>query len=355
MMRRFSILTLVVAFHFFSCGSDTSGSGDYKLSDIPVPEIPVTTMVCKSDVFDFLIATSGIVQSMSEAQVQFKGDGIIEDIYVSSGDWVKKGQLLAGLESTHRKLLLKKATVQLEEKRISFEDLMMGFKGVQDSLNIKSIRRNVSYSSGLAAAEIQHQEAELNYNNGFLHAVSSGIVSNLSLKKGNPVTTGQVLCFIHDPQQLSVSCNVIESDAFRLQKKFTAKIRPVSDRDAVYQAVVTNINPRVDEQSGMVRVDLQVTEPRRLIPGMHVLVEFKVPGGSSIIIPKEAVVIRSGKNVVFTMQDGLAKWNYVTLGNDNGREVEVLQGLTEGEQVIVSNIVQLSHNTVVVVRNTPGL
>jgi len=42
----------------------------------------------------------------------------------------------------------------------------------------------------------------------------------------------------------------------------------------------------------------------------------------------------------------LAKWNYVTVGREKGKEFEILEGLTEGQQVIVTNNLQLAHDAI---------
>jgi multidrug efflux pump subunit AcrA (membrane-fusion protein) len=75
-----------------------------------------------------------------------------------------------------------------------------------------------------------------------------------------------------------------------------------------------------------------------------------VPAAERIVLPKEAVVIRVGRAVVFTAEDGRAKWNFITTGRDNGKEVEILDGLTEGKEVIITNNLQLAHDAPVSVQ-----
>jgi hypothetical protein len=77
---------------------------------------------------------------------------------------------------------------------------------------------------------------------------------------------------------------------------------------------------------------------------MSVQITFIIPYNKNIIVPKEAVVIRSGKHVVFTAERGLAKWNYVTVGRENGKEIEIIEGLKENQAVIITNNLQLAHD-----------
>ncbi|MEM6522263.1 MAG: hypothetical protein AAF693_00650 [Bacteroidota bacterium] len=77
---------------------------------------------------------------------------------------------------------------------------------------------------------------------------------------------------------------------------------------------------------------------------MNVQIKFALTQNKTLAIPKEALVIRSGREVVFVHEDGQAKWHYITSGVTNGEEVEVLQGLEEGMQVITENNLQLAHD-----------
>jgi len=107
---------------------------------------------------------------------------------------------------------------------------------------------------------------------------------------------------------------------------------------------VKEINPRVDSKTNLVNVIVQLNATKAMMPGMSVQITLKVRGKETILVPKEAVVIRSGKEVVFTLEDNLAKWNYVKIGSANGKDVAVLEGLKQNQQVIISNNLQLAHD-----------
>ena len=83
---------------------------------------------------------------------------------------------------------------------------------------------------------------------------------------------------------------------------------------------------------------------RNLFEGMNVrvVIERRLP--NQIVIPKSAVVERSGRKVVFTVEDGLAKWHYVTVAHENDEEVAIGEGLRAGERVIVSGNLNLGHD-----------
>ena len=106
---------------------------------------------------------------------------------------------------------------------------------------------------------------------------------------------------------------------------------------------VMAINPKVDE-NGLVQVTLTLKSSKNLLPGMNARAIIRAPQRNSLVVPKDAVVYRSGRAVIFTIENGKeSKWNYVEVGRDNGREIEVLDGIPENSTVITTNNLQLAH------------
>ena len=107
----------------------------------------------------------------------------------------------------------------------------------------------------------------------------------------------------------------------------------------------------------MVKVKASVNAKGRLFSGMNVKVSVRRTLDAQLIIPKTAVVQRSGRTVVFTLQNGKAIWNYVQTGMENADSCVVSdrsadgveEGLLEGDTVIVSGNVNLAHESPVVV------
>ena len=107
----------------------------------------------------------------------------------------------------------------------------------------------------------------------------------------------------------------------------------------------------------MVKVKASVDERGKLFSGMNVRVSVRRSLGNQLVIPKTAVVVRTGKQVVFTLQKGKAVWNYVLTGLENATEcivsdksqAGVTDGLLEGDTVIVTGNLNLAHEAEVCV------
>jgi RND family efflux transporter MFP subunit len=327
------------------CGMDKSEVKEQDPSSLKGQLSPteVLTVAATRKPFEHFINTNGKVESSKEVQVQFRISGIVSEILTNNGQLVKKGDIIAKIESQKYNLEAEKAKVLLKEKSVAFEDQITGFKG-QDDEKLKIIRENIRYSSGLASAEISYEQAKLDLENTIIKAPISGIISDLNIREGNLVKADESFCLIHDQSYLRVSCDVLEADAFNLFAGQMASIQPLFEKDRTFQAKVTSINPRVNLKTGLVRVQLTLGQSKELLPGMNVGVIIKVPHEKNIIVPKEAIVVRSGKQVVFTVENELAKWNYVTTGRENGKEIEITEGLKENQMVIITNNLQLAHD-----------
>lgn len=342
-------LLLFVSLNIFYFCSSKSSFDQTDASDLTsdIPPTEVTISIARTRPFDYFIPTSGKIFSSREVPLQFRRNGLIENLYAKTGDLVNQGDLLAALENAKQEIALARSKLSVEEKMFDFQDLLLSYRSSKDTLTNEAAIKNIRISSGLAAAELAFEEAKLEYNNSFIRAPFSGVVAGVNLSEGSPVRDGDELCYVHDPKSLVVKCGVLEGDALILKRGIRAQVTPISMPEAKYSAEVEIVNPRVNNPSGMVDVVLRLDGNPMMFPGMNVQVIFQISYDENLIVPKEAVVIRSGKHVIFTVENSLAKWNYVAIGRENGREVEILSGLQPGDSVITRNNLQLSHDAMI--------
>jgi len=114
-----------------------------------------------------------------------------------------------------------------------------------------------------------------------------------------------------------------------------------------YTGRITKINPMVDE-NGMVKVRAELKNGGKLLEGMNVKILIRKPVEDRLVVPKEALVIRQGRDVVFVREDSLAIWKYVTTEYENSDSFSISEGLEEGDKVIYRGNVNLAHETVVI-------
>ncbi|TVR68708.1 MAG: efflux RND transporter periplasmic adaptor subunit [Marinilabiliales bacterium] len=293
------------------------------------------------------LITNGRLRAVTEATVHFRVNEMIKEVNVINGQWVNKGDLLAVLEEFPFTSRLERALDQVERTRLELEDVLLGHGYfLRDSLRVPEHIWNMArIRSGYNAALNDLAEARYQMSGTRLKAPVSGVIAGLEAKPHNHSSAYQNFCVIVDNSQLEARFPVLESETSMIAAGQTVEVRPFAARDKSFSGKVTGFDPRVDEQ-GMVMVRALVDNPAgELIDGMNVQVIIKREMTGQLIIPREALVLRQGRQVVFTLQDSLAMWNYVETGLENSRQFTVNEGLTEGQEVIISGNFNLAHET----------
>ena len=145
---------------------------------------------------------------------------------------------------------------------------------------------------------------------------------------------------------MNVTFPVIESEFAFLRKGMPVNIIPFINDSTIISGTTTQINPQVDDTC-MISVKAEFRNNGQLIDGMNVRVIIRKPVPDRLVVPKEALAIRQGKDVIFVRQDSLAIWKYVTVEFENSNSISVKEGLEPGDLVIISGNVNLAHETTV--------
>jgi len=297
--------------------------------------------------FPLELVSNGKLVAQKKAFLNFKITGVLKNIHFKNGQRVQEGQLIAELENSMEKLDLEQAKLRLERARIDRLDKIVshkvGAKNPEDVSEeaLKRFNMEVGYNEAVLSAE----QAEIKYNYTKLIAPFSGRIANLETKPNNSPKSGEPFCILMDDSRFEVIFPVMESEISRLATGQEITLKPFFLDSVYYPGVISEINPLIDEH-GMVKVKAIVNDKnKRLIEGMNVkvFVRDKVPG--CLIVPKEAVVLRNNKQVVFSLfNDTLAKWNYVFTELENSQSYSIKEGLTPGDTVITIGNVHLAHH-----------
>lgn len=343
-----AVLTVIILMTALSCGGQNENdAASLARREHYAEVIEVRTSPVVRGSFARELITNGRLRAVTEATVHFRVNEMIKEVSVINGQRVNEGDLLAVLEEFPFSSRLERALDQVERTRLELEDVLLGHGYfLRDSLKVPEHIWNMArIRSGYNAARNELAEARYQMSGTRLKAPVSGVIAGLEAKPHNHSSAYQYLCVIVDNSQLEARFPVLESETSMIAAGQPVDVRPFASRDKSYSGKVTGFDPRVDEQ-GMVMVRALVDNPAgELIDGMNVQVIIKreVPG--QLIIPREALVLRQGRQVVFTLQDSLAMWNYVETGLENSRQFTVNEGLTEGQEVIISGNFNLAHET----------
>ncbi|MDX1904659.1 MAG: efflux RND transporter periplasmic adaptor subunit [Thermonemataceae bacterium] len=312
--------------------------------------LEVETKKVQKKAFNYIIQSNAKVEAKEQAVLQFRSQGYIEKVLVQNGELVTAGQVIAILDSREAQLALEKAKNQ---RAVAYEeyikevldyggDLALENMGLKAELNERILARK-----GVRAAELAIKEASLQLSYTQLKAPFSGIISDCSIKAGNFISSSQSVCTLYGTRDLQAITEILESELTVIKIGQEAQIIPINcqeEKQCILEGVVTEINPKIGI-NGLFRVKISIKKPEGIFLGTNLQVKIEAPQRNTLLVSKKAIVIRSGRKVVFSVENGLAKWNYVKTGLENTEEVEILEGLSENQVIIVSNNLQLNHDS----------
>ena len=170
-------------------------------------------------------------------------------------------------------------------------------------------------------------------------APRSGAVTGLNLADGMFIEPDKTLLSITELDSVWVMAEVIESQAAFARPGMAAEVRLPSDPGRVWSAVVDYIYPELRPETRTVRLRLRLSNPDRLLrPNMFAAVRLAAtPRTGVLAIPAEALIrTGQGERVVLALEGGRFKPVPVKAGITVGDQVEVLEGLQEGDRVVTS-------------------
>lgn len=242
--------------------------------------------------------SNGKVTAGAMADLRFETTGVVAHIYVKNGAPVRKGQKLAELDKFRLKNKTAQAKDALDKAELELQDVLIG-QGypVGDTSKIPAdIMKLARVKSGYDQSLSQYELAAYEEEHATLVAPFDGVVANLFSKPFNEASTSESFCSIIGTQGMEVDFTVLESELPLIKSGDKVIVTPYSDASSKQEGRITQINPLVDDK-GMVKVKASVNGRGRLFSGMNVRVNVHRSLDGQLVIPKSAVVLRSGKQV----------------------------------------------------------
>lgn len=346
-MKYYQLFAILILAGMMACSGDKKEADNKEESVetvLPDEANEVTVMTLQSTDFNHELVSNGKLSARRFVDLKFESAEPVAAIYVKNGDRVTKGQKLAELSTFRLANKLAQSRNSLENAKLELQDVLIGqgYK-LEDSTKVPAATMKlVKVKSGYDQSLAQFQLAEYEYKNAVLTAPFDGVVANLFAKEYNTASTAEKFCSIIDSRSLEAAFTVLESELPLIKSGDRVEVAPFALADVQTEGRISEINPLVDE-NGMVQVKAAVSDKGKLFEGMNVRVSIHRSLGKQLVVPKEAVVLRSGKQVVFTLTDGKAYWNYVHTGLENADSYTVVDGLKDGDIVITSGNINLAH------------
>lgn len=356
------------------CGGEKQDQAGEQQDAVPVQVVAVE----KGSLASTALVTGKLEAAASANVVPGGAGGKVESVKVQVGDRVQKGQTLVVLENTalaavvrqaeqgvaQAESSLKLAQVDYEQAKANYERgktlyeqgaiSQSGPSGFETAFEIPYKKAKEAFEkimpSALESAKAGLVQARENYNNAFVKSPISGVVTACNVNPGELASPGSPIPVVTvvSLDKVEVEATVTEDQINRLQEGQKVPVLVGAVSAEPFTGVITNIALAADQVSKAFPIKVQLDNQKHILkPGMFAEVQLMDRKTQVLLVPREAVIAVSGRDVVWAVADNKAASRPVTTGVSDGKQIEISSGLGEGEQVVVLGQDSLQENALV--------
>jgi membrane fusion protein (multidrug efflux system) len=328
----FIVLTAAVVLQLTACGV---GQASVATADEPQAATPLPVEVSTPAVADIFATyrSTTTLSSDSEAAVLARVGGQVVEILVEEGDLVAEGQVLARLDGERLRLRQLKAKANLVKVTREYERFVrLHEKGLVSASAFDSLKYDMD------ALEAAYRLQRLEYEYTTIRAPIAGVVSTRDIKIGQHVDVNDATFRITDTSKLVAYLRIPQTELHKFSPGDPAKVRVDAMPGQAFAATIARISPTIDMRNGTFRATAYIDNVQGLLaPGMFGRFEIAYEQHTdALVIPAAAIVNEDDQAVVYVVEDGSAIRRVIRTGIQSGENVEVLSGLGEQEQIVVT-------------------
>lgn len=308
------------------------------------------------------ILSTGTLFPAFESKIGPKTSGTVEVVNVDEGDQVKKGQRLAQLDQKSLLIAVRQcqATVRVAEAQLKEAELKeLNLRREKERLtnlfekNVISRQRyddiDTAHSMALTRMELIRAQilsarenlamAEQKLRDTRIVSPFSGLIVKRFINQGEYVTTmpPSPLFLVMNIDEVEMEVGLPEVHLANIAIGNPVEIIVDTYPGITFKGKISTINPMVDPISRAFKVKVRIPNgDHRLKPGMFARVKiYPKIHRDALIVPFKSVVRRGGNTAVFIADGDIVSLRAVTEGITNEREIEIIDGLQEGEEVVI--------------------
>jgi RND family efflux transporter MFP subunit len=350
---------LLLAVAAAACGGEgASAAAESAAAPVPVPIVDVAVIRAANGTIESALEISGTLAAKSRVGVKPKLPGRLERVLVDVGDRVTEGQVVATIDRAEVDAQVDAGVAAIGVAKASIDAAEAGLaNAVTEHDRAKTLfdggaiprqrldaadtaHRAAVAQRDLARANLAQAEASLRrmrevQRDATLRSPVSGFVVERNYDAG-AIPGDLPIVVVADLRQLKLEAGVSELEAGRLQNGISALVSVQAKPGETFKGQLAAIVPEVDERNRHFRIEVRVdNRDNSLLAGMYATARLVVASADgAIVVPREAVTTRDGKRVVLKIDGDTVAPTAVTEGLNDGRQVQIVTGLTAGDQVI---------------------
>jgi len=292
--------------------------------------------------------STGIVKSEVEVNITAQRKGRITNLFYDKGDTVKKGDIIAQLDTSEALANLREAESELKQAEVNLSSIEAEYKRKEalfreqllSKQQFDEVNKRVLLAKAvLENAKARYDMARLQYEYSFIKAPINGVIARRPVRVGDTTIPGQRIASIVDPDSLYISAPVDEADVGRVSLGQEVRITMDAYPGRIFTGKVLRISPIVTGARLETRTfEVKVSMPEESIvvkPGMSADIEI-ITGrvDNALVVPSQTVIEREQRHFVYVVEAGRARLREIEIGLFNWNLTEIKAGLKEGEIVI---------------------
>lgn len=303
------------------------------------PPAPVEVLRLRPQDFNVSATYIGNLVPNERVALRSEIEGVAEQVRFEESGQVAKSEVLVHISTSRLTAQrdLAKANYELAESNLRrSKDLSRQNLIPQSKLDEAQTSRDVAYYN-LKLAQIELDKS-------IIKAPISGVVKTKSVAEGEFVNKGEPLAEILDMSAMLAAIDVPERDIRFVKPGQTVRVTLDALPDRSFAGRVDTVGLEADPRNRSFPVEVRLENPNRALrPGMLARVEVVLQSYEhEVLVPRHAILEREHGKVAFVAEDGRARLRTVRTGASTAGAVQVLEGLSLGEQLIVTGHQRLS-------------
>ena len=324
----------------------TAGCGNTSTKKAEAVEVPVADpTVSVAQVFVREVPQEAVYTSTVQAYVKNniapQMAGRITKINVEIGDFVKEGQVLAEID----KAQLLQAQLQLQNQEVELQRLKTLYEegGLSQS----------DYDAIQLQYNVLKTQVDNLLENTTLRSPINGVVSARNYDVGDMYAMSMPLFTVEQIVPVKLLIGVSETDYSKVKKGDSVTVTADAIPGKTFYGKISRIYPTVDPATRTFTVEVKIDNTyKTLRPGMFARATINFGSNNNVVIPDVAVIKQqgSGERFVYVLnEDNTVTYKKVVLGRRMGAEYEVLEGLQDGDRIVIGGQIRLKDGVKVIV------
>lgn len=307
-------------------------------SDVAVRVAPAQTQTVETD-----FGANGNFEPARQMNFAAENAGRVVRVLVDEGCYVRVGQTLAVINADQ-------ISIDLESAQATYQNALRDKQRYENAFKTGGVTQQQLDNAKLALenAEARVSQARLRVRDANVRSSINGIVNKRYIEPGAYVSPGTQLFELVDVSRLKLAVTVNESQVARLKVGDKVSVTASVFPDKTFGGTVTFIAPKSDASLNFpVEIEVAHNPGNQLRAGMYGSAVFNFENSAPVLmVPRTAFVGSVNSNQIFVVDSAnTARLRNVIAGRIVGDQVEILEGLKEGENVIISGQINLSEGS----------